>query len=148
MGKRGPKKTPTAILRARGSWLAMTRPNEPQALGLPTCPKELTEAEKKIWHWVVPKLVAQGTASEIDQPMIAAYCRYEAAVRECADLLTVAEAGTIERARIVNEMNQAMNHVEKLSARFGLTPADRAGLKVEDAAPEKSDAARFFEEAN
>jgi phage terminase small subunit len=57
MGLRGPQPTPTAILRARGSWLVNHRKDEPQPeKGGPPCPRWLNKDARKIWKALIPQL--------------------------------------------------------------------------------------------
>jgi phage terminase small subunit len=64
-------------------------------------------------------------------------------------LAECAEAGTLEWRRLRSAANEALSQVLRLSQRFGLTPADRAGLHVEkEDKPQESGKSRFFFGAN
>lgn len=148
MGKRGPKPVPTKILEARGSWRA-NRPEEPDAApGVPQCPGWLAEFDPfaaEVWRDVMPLLVAQGTVAQIDWLALASLCQNFSLWRRSAELVECAEPGTPEWRRLYSTANQALGQVLRLSSRFGLTPADRAGLHVEkEDKPKESGKSRFF----
>jgi phage terminase small subunit len=77
MGTRGPKRTPTKILKMRGSWRANAREGEPiPASKAPPCPRWLTEkAERSVWRTLVARLMALGIIGEIDQFALGRYVR-------------------------------------------------------------------------
>ena len=59
MGKRGPKPTPTAVLKLKGTDRADRTRNEPTPpRGLPRCPNWLDDQAKHCWRQLVPQLVA------------------------------------------------------------------------------------------
>jgi P27 family predicted phage terminase small subunit len=146
VGKRGPAKTPTSILGARGSWRAKGRGGEPEALGLPERPDWLDPTAVKVWEQLLPLLVKQQCAAEIDAAMLGMLCHHYSAFLRAKKVYDVADPASPEWKRLHDAINTSTAHIEKLSQRFGLTPADRAGIKIQDAAPEKTDAARFFAE--
>ena len=137
---------PTKKLEARGSWRAKGRTGEPEALGLPQRPDWLDEAATKFWQHIVPLLVKQQCAAEIDGSQIAKLCDFWSVFLRTRDLRECADPGTPEWKRLYDACNTASNEIDKLSQRFGLTPADRAGIKIQDASPIKTDAAMFFSE--
>ena len=55
MGKRGPTRTPTSVLKLRGSWRAKTRGDEPTPQeGVPESPDWLSEDEQSVWDRLTP----------------------------------------------------------------------------------------------
>lgn len=152
MGKRGPKPVPSKILAARGSWRA-DRPGEPDAApGLPVCPTWLAAFDPfavEVWHDVLPMLVAQETVAKIDWLAVAGLCENFSVWRRTAELAECAEPGTMEWRRLRSAANEALMQVLRLSRCFGLTPADRAGLHVdqEGESPD-SGKSKFFYGAN
>lgn len=148
MGNRGPKPVPTPILEARGSWRA-NRPTEPPAAaGVPQCPKWLADADPfaaEIWADVIPLLLNQKTLAAIDGMTVAGLCQSYSVWRRSAELAECTDPGSLEWSRLRSAANQALMQVLRLSQRFGLTPADRAGLHVEKKeAPEEAGKSRFF----
>lgn len=141
MGKRGPKPTPTALLKARGSWRAKTRPNEPQAgRGVPTIPRDLAGPAKEIWRELAPALDAMGVLSTNDGAALARYCQTLADWRRLNRLIqrkgftfstrTTAGHPTIKTRPEVAVRKGLAGDLAKLEAQFGMTPAARAGLDV------------------
>ncbi len=74
MGRRGPKPTPTAMLRLTGSRELESRHAEPKpALGAPTPPKWLNREARAEWRRVCPELVALGVLALIDRAVLVGY---------------------------------------------------------------------------
>lgn len=148
MGKRGPKPTPTAILSMRGSWRASARSGEPEATeGVPECPRWLREIDTfaaEVWEELIPLLVAQKTIAEIDATAVTMFCQSYSLWKRSTELAECCEPGSLERERLRREANNALVHVHKFARCFGLTPADRAGLKVEKNEQTQDTKARFF----
>lgn len=71
MGRRGPKPTPTAILKARGSWLAETRPGEPQVPLTEAAPPDWVDrAVRPHWSRIVKMLHGCGIMSDVHAPAL------------------------------------------------------------------------------
>lgn len=142
MGRRGPKPTPTSILRARGSWRAKTRSREPQPpRARPTCPRWLRPDAKRTWRALVPQLQAMGVLAGIDRNALAQYCTVFARWREAEEFLQ--KHGPIivlrnkdgEMIRYIDrpEVDRAkglLSLLQQIGSRFGLTPADRVALSM------------------
>ena len=123
MGKRGPQKKPTAILKLHGSRKVEQRKNEPKPpAGGPICPVWLTGEPRKVWQRITPKLKRMGVVSTIDGFALARYCLYVA--------LWMNELNK-KAGRSELTMNRYANQLNRLEQAFGLTPSARAGLKVE-----------------
>ena len=78
MRKRGPKPTPTALLKLRGTFRKHRSKNEPRPEDglLPDCPDWLDEQAKHAWAQVVPQLASMGVLSEIDGNALARYVTF------------------------------------------------------------------------
>lgn len=143
MSKPGRKKTPTAVLKIRGSWRAKTRKSEPKPpRGKPDCPEILSEAAKEKWNQLIPILDDMGLLSKIDGDAIARYC--ESWARWADAIKWIHEKGEFyplkddngnvkclqqfPQVGIANHMAEQMN---RLAAQFGMTPSARAGLSVD-----------------
>jgi len=90
MAKPGPRKTPKAVLQARGSWRARDRPDETSAVGgEPDCPEWLGHDARAVWSRMLPLLRALGTLADVDGYLLACYCdlvaMYGAASRRCEE---------------------------------------------------------------
>lgn len=146
MAKPGPKKTPTAILEARGSWLAKVREGEPVPPDdVPTAPEWLKGDALAMWNHLAPRLLNMRVLTCIDSNALARYCDAWARWRAAAKFID--ERG--EMYPLMDENGKAKGFAAypqvlqyhklaqllgKLEGDFGLTPAARAGLTV---APEK-----------
>lgn len=144
MGKRGPPKTPTATLEARGSWLAKRNAKEPKPLiGRPARPQWLTGDAKKLWDVLAPQLEAMNVLAKIDREALARYCQLWMRWRE-VERFIAKEGSTYEmltkdgescgprpypQVKIASDL---ASHLSRLEREFGLTPASRASVEVMD----------------
>ena len=108
---------------------------EPEPSGTPEPTRQLEGEGLWCWERNIPKLVKLGLATDLDSEQLTAMCEwmyeYFCWKRKTRD----------PNGRIRN-MNTAWANFSKISARFGMTPADRAGMQTE--APEDEDAKRFL----
>ncbi len=152
MNKRGPKKTPTAILKLRGTPRAKTRRREPKPnLGEPACPRGLSAKAKTIWRNLTPKLLTAEILTVVDGAGLVRFCELYVLWREALAELRgakriIEQANGVKSAnplfKIVNDLSRELARLEQA---YGLTPADRAGLSVnKDALNETEDEERFF----
>ena len=143
MGKRGPQKTPTAILSREGSWRASVRSQvEVKApAGCPVAPDWLTEAEHEVWEQVVDQLDRIGTLHQTDGNAIGRYCsllvRWVTAkkfIEEHGDTYQIKDGeGKFKRFATFPQSltyKHLLPMMLRLEQEFGLTPASRAGLEV------------------
>lgn len=143
MGKRGPKPTPTSILKVRGSWRADVRDGEPACSGVPTAPEWLEGEALAKWNQLVPRLERMGVIGDIDGDVIAAYCEAWAEFVEARawiaenGRLACSEKGGEYQHPMVGIKNKAVERMGRLGAQFGWSASARTGLKVE--APQKQD---------
>jgi phage terminase small subunit len=129
MGKRGPKKTPTATLAQRGSWRAKERKAEPEAgplAALPDPPGDMPDAAAVYWRNMAPTLHASGRLKVDDLPAFGRYCRAMARFVELDGMLDVSDRAWIMNMRDLHTM------LREYDARFGLTPSDRAEMALPD----------------
>jgi P27 family predicted phage terminase small subunit len=144
MGKRGPKKAPTAVAQLHGDKTAGV--DEPMpAPGQIVAPTNLSDGARGVWERLAPDLIHTNVLTPWDVDEFAAFCdaverRDRAAAHLDADG-EVIESPVFDRngkptgTRIVlspwwqvwKGANEAML---RFGARFGLSPADRADLKV------------------
>jgi P27 family predicted phage terminase small subunit len=142
MGKRGPAKTPTAILEARGSWLAKTRKDEPQAEGVPLCLDWLTDEGKLAWNRLIPMLRGIGVVGAVDENALARYCDMLARWKLCVQFVNEngmthpvrGPNGQITMFREFAEVDRASrlsDQLLRIEQQFGMTPASRASLAID-----------------
>jgi len=156
----GPPRLPTAILKARGSWLAAKRsPTEPRAeLGRPRCPPGLDPIAKRAWSKLIPRLDAMGILALIDEQALVRYVQMWARWREADRVLAKhgltydvedCDGNVIPKARPEAAISTALAmQLLKLEREFGMTPAARARLATPASAKEQDgsqeDQARKF----
>ena len=136
MGARGPRPTPTPILKIRGSRWA-DRPNEPQPpQEAPNLPTRLSAAEKRVWKKTVPLLQSMGVLSVIDVETLARYCsetvRYWDGVkiiRKEGETYTT-DKGVVHKHPLVEVLRGLGDSLRRIECEFGMTPASRTRIHV------------------
>ena len=132
MGRRGPKPTPTAVLQLRGSKRATQRRNEPTPAKLeatPPAPARLNEDAAKVWTATAPEMVEAGLLTGLDLAAFERKCRIEALWSRQARQIEDADEICARAVRTLAKLDESLRHLEK---NFGLTPADRVGLKLSE----------------
>jgi P27 family predicted phage terminase small subunit len=153
MGKPGPKKTPTAILQARGSHKAKGRADTPQPeLRIPECPARIQGVRRELWYelgalWADCIAERDTIALEMAVDTVADYLEAKQEA-EGQPLVFVTDKGN----EIPNPWHQAKRadwaRLLKIVQEFGGSPASRAGVQVVAKAGEVVDAKkRFFKGA-
>ena len=143
MGKRGPKPTPSKILKLRGSWRGEANKNEPEPeAGRPERPEGLLDEANAGWDQLVEMLDGIGLLTAIDGRALARYCQYWARWWECENFISkygmtypikdkqgavlgMAEFPQVKRSQALSQT------LSKLEAEFGLTPSARTRITVE-----------------
>ena len=136
--KRGRPRKPTEIHVLNGNPGKRTLPaNEvkPKS-GIPDCPEWLHDYAKEEWELLAPKLLVLGLLTDIDRATFSGYCQTYARWREAEEELT--KEGTTILTNSGFKANPqiaiAQKYLGLMTAylgKFGLSPADRAGLVVE-----------------
>ena len=138
---RGRPPKPNAIKRLNGS--RHVNNNEPEApSGAPVCPEHLSETARQHWHRMAAILGEMKILTRADGDALASYCTAYARWVEAEK--SINREGTVVYSPkgypIQNPFlavaNKAMEQMEKIGGRFGLTPSDRARLHV---APDKGE---------
>jgi len=161
MGKRGPKKTPTNILKMRGSRLVETRPkNEPVPVkGIPEPPEFLRAVPLAMeeWYRKVKLLSEQGTLGLIDDTMLGAYCLHYAIYcntieqvisekQNTFNLLIKTKNENVIQSPIVGIMHRELMIIRQLAAEFGMTPSARSSINVtESPGKQKTQSQKWLE---
>lgn len=135
----GPKKTPTKILQARGSWRGDARKGEPDApVGESQAPEWVIGDSLRHWDRIAPMLEGMGVMSPLYTPALSLlvnslgrYIEYEDVVSKTGPVTT-----TDKGNEIVNPYwaarNKAWDQVMKALREFGLTPSSIASVRVAD----------------
>jgi P27 family predicted phage terminase small subunit len=144
MGRRGPKKTPAEVKKARGTARADrdggSHPEPPK--GRPECPPHLAEDARAEYDRLCTVLDGMGILYESDRGAIAAaavqWARWVEAEKQIQELGTVirSPSGYPVQNPYLAISNKALTLLKGFYAEFGLTPSARAGLHLEKAAKE------------
>lgn len=145
MGGKGPAKTPSAVLKMRGSPWGRNRTDEPlPAPGAPEPPEWLTGEALAEWQRIVPAMDAIKLLSAVDRAGLAImcqswadYCDGRARLAEQGDVFTT-DKGYIAKNPLATIVNEAFARWSKMSAQFGLTPSARASLAIERKNPDEN----------
>ena len=149
MGSRGPKPTPTATLKLRGSWRAKTRKGEPKpASVVPACPDGLDSVAKAEWKRIVGLLERNGLITELDRTALEGYCVHYALWRKYLAALQKQTVGTTTHRRVAACASDAYASMMRSAALFGMSPADRARVSVEPADKDVDPIDRFLTHGN
>lgn len=138
---RGRKPVPTAIKKLNGNPGKRKLNNaEPQYDDkLPTCPKGLTGEARKEWRRIVKLMGPTGSLHEIDRAALAAYCdayaRWldaKARVEKSSAVLRNGESGRFYQNPYISIANKAIEQMIKIASEFGMTPASRTRIKIQE----------------
>lgn len=112
----------------------------PAPAASPEPPDDLPTEAQHVWSSLAPGLIARRVLTADDVELFAAFCRslalyhrYAAEV-ERGGAQTAGYAGNAVLSPAFRAMNASLDQAVRLAARFGLTPADRAGLRLDDPA--------------
>ena len=148
MGKRGPKRTPTQILKLRGSWLADTR-KDIEAGGLPLPPDGLGDIARAHWADIVPKLAQNGILADFDWPKLADMCEIYEQIQVIKPISKLPERKSVHGKLEANPHFYAMLKLralyDRLSSQFGMAPSNRAGMGSVQKKRGGESKARFFQ---
>jgi P27 family predicted phage terminase small subunit len=151
----GPAKTPTAILKARGSWRAKSkdRQGEPEVAsleGVPVCPEHLHGSARGIWDTTAAVLVGIRVLTNADLDTLADYCATRAEYLKLDDQVR-RKLSVLSKAKffpvVVAMRNNAREATAKLASQLGLSPAARARVKAVSPEPKDEGKSRFFKGA-
>lgn len=144
MGKRGPKRAPTAQKIARGTH-RKDRDGDPKAepqpekIEAPKPPAHLGRVGKAKWQDLAPRLARIGLLTENDLEALALLCESFDEKATCEETLeedgeySVLENGYVAAHPAIARLDRCIRRIRQLMAAFGMTPSDRAGMKVQTA---------------
>ena len=138
MGSRGPKKTPTAILDARGSWRAADRPDLRVHPELPDPPLWLVGTALEMWHEIAPLLFHAKVLTRRDRNALARYCRLWQRWRQCEEqvdkvgpsIVARDKDGNVEIRRnpVAIEARNLAVVLDRMESAFGMNPSSRSAI--------------------
>lgn len=139
MGKRGPKKKPTALRVFEGNPGHVPIGNEAKPdPSIPTPPDHLSDVALVEWRRVTPHLSAIGLLSQIDRASLAAYCQAyarwveaETAMAKYGAVLFTREQKWPVLSPYYTIAMQSAKQMKEFMSEFGMSPASRVGLKVD-----------------
>ena len=147
MGRRGPKKTPAAVKKARGTYRA-DRDAGVEIVGRePKMPEWLSEPAQELWRELAPTLVKENLLTVIDGLVFALLCDTYATFRACGEWLngdvenffthsvTVDSEGEEHEGGayqhpVVSVWHKARGDLVRFAREFGMTPSARSGMRL------------------
>lgn len=150
MPGQGRKKTPTAILKARGSWRAKLRELEgepPYDAGTVTCPDWLGREGKAEWRRQIVQLQKVGVLAVTDRALLAAFCQAWDEIAQASKEINKAQKADPSISLrdvwpLIKIRAEAQARLHRYACEFGFTPASRSRVKV----PEKKQQGDDFEQ--
>lgn len=137
MGTRGPKPRPTHLKVLEGVEERYINREEPMPSDEAVItPPEMSEGARIIWDELADDLADKGCLTHWDTHTFAVFCEAVATYRECRKLMGSAyiaqgAAGGVIKSPYHQIMRDCAETMAKFSSRFGLTPGDRAALKID-----------------
>lgn len=137
MGKRGPAPKPTHLKVLSGTREDRLNRDEPTpGADAVVPPVDLPQDAQAVWNRLAPDLIAKRVLTAWDVDAFAEFCRsvaiYNRAALEVESLPLTARgaAGGVTVQPAFRVMQAAAQMMRSTGQRFGLTPGDRAALKV------------------
>jgi P27 family predicted phage terminase small subunit len=115
-----------------------------------TPPVQLTDDAQAIWDRLAPDMIIKNVLTAWDVDSFAAFCRAVALYNRAAaqveydDLVSDGYNGNPVVNPAIRIMKTADDMMRATGQRFGLTPGDRAALKVDHGRPARSGAERLL----
>lgn len=139
MGLRGPAPKPTSIRILEGNpGKRRINHNEPKPLDIPPdCPRHLDKVAKREWKRLVPVLQRMRVLTEADQIALANLCQTYSTMIQAQEQLSKSgilyktKSGYIQQSPLLGIVNSSIEIINRLSREFGLTPASRSRIEVE-----------------
>ena len=135
---RKPKPTHLKLLEGNPGHRPLNR-NEPKPRPtVPYCPSHLSKEAKKEWRRIVPELAAVGPITRIDRAALAMYCEAwgrwleaEEALRKYG-VMVKSPSGFPMQSPYLAVANKAMEQMRGLLTEFGMSPASRTRISVQE----------------
>lgn len=159
MGSRGPRPTPTALKVVKGERKDRINRAEPIPSGEPQPPDWLDEEALAIWQEYAPDLIAKKVLTPWDVEEFATWCDWakvhRQAVKHIRRLGELIETPVLDRRgdKVGDKVErnpacitrrEASDQMLRYGARFGLSPSDRAAIKVDRGAPKGNEKSRLL----
>ena len=151
MGGKGRTPRPTHIRALEGARPSRLNFDEPIPSELPVMPPvELPADAQEVWNRLAPDMIKQRCLTHLDVDLFSVFCRstalFNRAAREVekAGLSTKGSRGNAIVNPHLRVMQMMADSMRSIGQRFGLTPGDRATLRIEPHAGPKTAAERFL----
>lgn len=158
MGARGPKPTPAAILKQRGTFRADRHSDSAKPTGKPRCPKWLNKDAAKEFRRIVKLLDTMGLLGAADENALARYASTWVRWRQALQMIEKGgevvvykdETGKVKAVQpsAFNSIARSLaEELSRLEQAFGMTPSARSRIDVAmpQPAPEPQGKSRFFD---
>ena len=148
MGKRGPGNTPTATLKARGTFRADRHSDDVDSQlenKVPPPPEHFDDEQKALWHKHGEKLASKGLLTELDgiafELLISAFTGMRDNARELADQDMILEnaVGMPMPNPLIGVIGKNIALLKWTLREFGCTPSARTGIRIEKKEKKKVD---------
>lgn len=112
---------------------------------IPTAPPHLNRRAKIEWRRVSKILIKNKLLTEMDRTCLAVYCAAYARWAEAETALkktgfiTYSEKGTPLLHPLLTVIKQALEQMNTMMSKMGMSPADRARVKMEDSGPPRTE---------
>lgn len=156
MGTRGPRPTPSPILKLRGTHRDDRTRGEPEAPDdMPVALDLLSDDERAVFDATVAKVHALGIASSADDATINRYAWYTVQWWKCAEFIrrhgtvytTKNDDGSIKyvgQLPQVSQVNKFGEQLLKIEREFGLTPSARTRINANQDKEDEDDLSRLL----
>lgn len=140
MGSRGPVKKAGAARRQRASDVNLRVDTHEAKTGLPPCPDGLDDAARDEWGRICAEMQRAGTLNAVDRAAITEYCLAWAHKRAAERIISQegfsfeTSSGQVKQRPEVNIALRCGGLIQGYLDRFGLTPAGRARMGIEEQA--------------
>ncbi len=141
---RGRKPKPTALKKLEGNpgKRALNKKEPKPDAGIPECPDHLQGTARTEWKRITQELHKLKLISRVDRAALAICCSAWADyVKACGKLKTqgeviISDNGGMYQNPWMAIKKRSMEQIMKFYAEFGMTPASRSRVKVDDESPE------------
>lgn len=106
-------------------------PRVAQADGVAVPPEGLSPEALAFWEEVVPGLIERGLAKAADSYYLGLMCFWYAQERKLLQALSEMDVREPGYAQLQHTAGGAQINFDKIACRFGLTPSDRAKLRID-----------------
>ncbi len=133
---RGQQPKPVELHILEGTYRKYRHAGTPLADGVPEMPKSFNDRSvfareaKAFWERTVPRLMEKGIVGFLDTTYLTVLCEWWARYRKFSAALDRVGATNKKAAKLILLADLACREVDRIGARFGLTPVDRARLRL------------------